>query len=117
MDEKVIVQELSAPIFQSKGWLKLLGVVMILQGVLTALTIVGIIFCWLPIWMGILLMQAAGSVESAQISGDKTQLVETLKRLKTYFVINGVLMLLGLLGAAIALLTMGGAMFAMMSDL
>ena len=61
--EQHMVQELSMPIFQARGWLKFLGVLSIISGVGTALSIVGIIFAWLPIWMGVLMFQAGSSIE------------------------------------------------------
>jgi hypothetical protein len=97
MEEQTqLVREISLPLFQVKGWLKLLGVVMIVQGILTAFTIIGIIFAWLPIWLGVLLFQAASATEAAQASGDRLQLMSSLNKLKMYFIINGVLMLISL---------------------
>lgn len=103
------VRDVSAPLYAARGWMKLLGVLMIIYGALLVLTIVGILICWLPIWIGILLLRAASSAEMAQISGDKFQLVEALSKLKTYFTIYGILALLGLVAAAIALLLGGMA--------
>jgi len=94
--EKTMVQELSMPIFQARGWLKFLGVLSIISGVGTALSIVGIIFAWLPIWMGVLMFQAGSSIESAGQFGDKFAFLRSLGGLKTYFVLQGVLTLLGI---------------------
>ena len=47
--ESQVVREVSAPLFEAKGWMKFLGVLMILYGVLMIMTIVGIVICWLPI--------------------------------------------------------------------
>lgn len=112
MEEQNLVKEISLPIFQSKGWLKLLGVVMIVQGIFTALSIVGIIICWLPIWLGVLLFQAAGSIEGAQYNGNKLALVQSMNKLKMYFMINGILMLIMIIVAVIMMLAFGGAMMA-----
>jgi hypothetical protein len=84
------------PIFESKGWLRLLGVLAIVYGVLIALSIVGIIIAWLPIWMGVLLYQSSTSIERAFRHGDEDALLFCLYRLKTFFTIQGVLALLGL---------------------
>jgi hypothetical protein len=92
-----VVKNVSLPIMQAKGWMKLVGVLSILYGVLMVFTIVGIIFAWLPIWMGVLLMQSASSIEKAHATGDEAQLVVSLSKIKTYFTITGVLALLGLL--------------------
>jgi len=105
-----LVQQITMPLFQVKGWMKLLGVVMIVQGIVAVFTIVGIIICWLPIWLGVLLFQAAGFAETAQLTGDSTQLIQALSKIKTYFVINGVLMLITLVMFGLMLLISGGAL-------
>jgi hypothetical protein len=90
------VQDLVQPLASGKGWIKFVGIVFIIQGALTALTIIGILIAWLPIWIGVLLMQSAGAIERAQVSGDVGALKEALSRLRSYFVIQGVLMLVGI---------------------
>ena len=117
MEEKELVQQLSLPIFQAKGWMKLLGVVLILNGVMAIFTVVGIVICWLPIWMGILLFKSASLVEAAQVSGDKVVLLESLHKIKTYFTINGVLMLIVLVGVVLSVMMAGGAMFALFDQM
>ena len=105
-----VVREISLPIFQSKSWLKLLGVLSIIYGAITALTVVGIVFAWLPIWMGVLLYQAASAVERSQATGDKQALIASLNKIKTYFTVSGVLAILGLIGTIICMIiamTMG----------
>ena len=106
-----LVREVAAPLFTAKGWMKFLGVLMILYGAVMVITIVGIVLCWLPIWIGILLIRSAGSLEVAQISGDKFQLIEAMRRLKTYFTIYGVLAILGLIAMVIAMIVGGASVF------
>jgi hypothetical protein len=95
--ENQIVQLLSTPIYQARGWLKFLGILSIISGVGSALSIVGIIFAWLPIWMGVLMFQAGSSIESASQLGDKFAFLRSLGSLKTYFILQGVLALIGIL--------------------
>jgi len=116
MEDETIIKELSLPIYQSRGWMKLIGVMSIIGGILAAFTIVGIIICWLPIWLGILLFKAGSAAEGAQLSGDKTKLLESLTRLKTYFVINGVLALIGVIIGAVSAIMTGGALFSIMDQ-
>jgi hypothetical protein len=106
-DTSTAVRELSLPIYQSKTWLRLLGVLSIVSGALAAITIVGILYAWLPIWVGVLLLQAASSVERAHVSGDKMVLFESLGKLKMYFIIQGVTTLIGLIFAVVALFMTG----------
>ena len=92
-----LVRKISTPIYEARVWLKLVGVLSIISGLFIAITIIGIIVAWLPIWMGVLLFQAASQTESAHTSGDTATLIEGLGKLRTYFIVTGVLTLLGLL--------------------
>ncbi|UCC98366.1 MAG: DUF5362 domain-containing protein [Phycisphaerales bacterium] len=96
IDQEGVIRELSAPLYQCKGWMKLVGVMSILGGALYALTLIGIVIAWLPIWVGILLFQSAGAIELAYQSGDRNTMARSLAKLKTYFVIMGVLTLVGI---------------------
>ncbi len=116
MEDETIIKELSLPIYRSRGWMKLIGVMSIIGGILAAFTIVGILICWLPIWLGILLFKAGSAAEGAQLNGDKTKLLESLTRLKTYFVINGVLALIGVIIGAVSVIMTGGALFSIMDQ-
>ena len=94
--ENQMVQQLSMPIYQARGWLKFLGLLSIISGVGSALSLVGIIFAWLPIWMGVLMFQAGSSIESAGQFGDKFAFLRSMGNLKTYFVLQGILTLIGI---------------------
>lgn len=114
-DPAGVVRELSIPLYQCKGWIKLVGVMFIIGGALYALTIVGIIIAWLPIWQGVLLIQSAGAVEQAYQSGNRNAMTRSLLKLKTYFIIMGVLTLIGII-ATLLLFFLGflGTFFAAM---
>jgi hypothetical protein len=107
MDEQMVVKEVSAPLFQSKFWLKLLGILSIVYGALIAITIVGIVIAWLPIWMGVLLFQSAKNVEQAQQNGTKDTFLVSQQKLKTFFTIAGVLALIGII-AGLLMFLFGG---------
>jgi len=94
-----VVQELSMPIYQARGWLKFLGILSIISGVGTALSLVGILVAWLPIWMGVLMFQAGSSIDSAGQFSDRFAFLRSMGNLKTYFVLQGVLTLIGILFA------------------
>jgi hypothetical protein len=110
------IQDLSQPLASGKGWMKFVGIVFIIQGALTALTLVGIIIAWLPIWIGVLVMQSASAIERAQLSGDAVALKEALAKLRTYFVIQGVLMLVGIALWVIGLFFYGAVFLAMLHN-
>ena len=55
--EENLVNEISYPLFSNRGWIKFLGILMLIYGIFVAISIVGIIIAWLPIWLGILLIE------------------------------------------------------------
>jgi hypothetical protein len=91
--ESEFVREASLPLYQARGWLKFVGIMMILGGIPSALALVGII----PIWQGVLLMQAAASIETAANTGQKFAFNSAMSNIKTFFVVNGILMLIGII--------------------
>lgn len=118
--DETLIKEVSGPLFGAKGWMKFLGVLMIIYAVLmTIMTLgIGIIVAWLPFWIGLLLFKAAGSVELAATSGSKQALVEAMSKLKTYFTIYGILALIGIVFAVIVMIVFGTtALFSGLSNL
>ncbi len=115
-ERNAIVRELSAPLAAGKGWMKFLGIVFIIQGVLVALSIVGILVAWLPIWIGVLLLQSAGSLEQAQASGDEAQFRRSMDKLRTYFVVLGVMALVGIAIAVMSMLFWGALFMTAISN-
>ena len=112
-DQANLIKEVSIPIYQARGWMKLLGVLMIIGGVFYALTIIGIIIAWLPIWMGVVLYQAGSSSEQAYFNGDKYSLIKSLSQLKLYFTIMGIMTLIGIVLMVIMVIVLlaGGLAF------
>ncbi|HDO26608.1 MAG TPA: hypothetical protein ENH02_00685 [Bacteroidetes bacterium] len=99
--ESNVIKEVSLPLFSSKGWIKLIGILMIIYGVFAALTLVGILVAWLPIWLGVLLMKVASAMEQARVTGNKELLIKAQNNLSTYFTIYGVLALIGIILAVV----------------
>ena len=92
------------------GWLKFLGIMSIIYGALTALTIVGILIAWLPIWLGVLLFQAGNQITEARISRNYFHLVEMMRKFKMYFMIQGILLVISLILGVIGFLSFGAAL-------
>ena len=91
------LKDLSAILYSGRKWIKFVGIGTIIIGVFVALTLVGLLFAWLPIWMGVLLIKVANRMEFAYEMEDEAAMVESMKQLKTYFVINGAIQLLVLI--------------------
>lgn len=94
------VKELAGPLYQARGWLKYIGYGSILGGGLGALTGVGLLLAWAPIWQGVLLVRAGQRIELAYHQEDAAILHGVLESIKTYFILMGVLSL----GGAVLLL-------------
>ena len=103
-DRSALVRDLSMPLASGKGWMKFLGIMFIISGILAAITIVGILVAWLPIWIGVLLLQASSAIERANVGGDDADFRMALSKLRTYFVILGVLMIIYLVFIVLGLI-------------
>jgi type II secretory pathway pseudopilin PulG len=85
-----IVVDVSRRLYDARGWLKFLAVISIIGGAISILSIIGILFAWLPIWMGVVLWKAAIGIEQAGRDGDTDALATGLSKLATYFKINAI---------------------------
>ena len=99
------LKDIALPLYQAKGWMRFFGVTLILEGTLCALTIVGLLYAWLPIWRGVLLFQASSRIEHAYEGGGAVSFMESLHRLKTYFIVQGVTVLVFLIFIGLAVAT------------
>ena len=95
--QEKIIKQVSAPLYSAKRWMKFIGILLIIGGVFYALSIVGIIFAWIPIWLGIMVTGAANKIGMAYNSGDKYSFIEAQKKIGLYFTIYGVLILIFLI--------------------
>jgi hypothetical protein len=95
------VSRVMQPLNDAAGWMKLLGTVSIVYGVITALSIIGIIIAWLPIWMGVLTRKAAVQAQVAYAGGDEGAAIEATASLRTIFKVQGIILLIGLAFTAI----------------
>lgn len=90
-----------APLSRVTGWLKFLGIVNIIGGAFTALSIVGIIIAWLPIWMGILALQAAGRIREGVERDNEPLARQGVQKLSTVILIFGIVTLIYLILVAL----------------
>ncbi|MEJ2052749.1 MAG: DUF5362 family protein [Calditrichaceae bacterium] len=97
-------------------WLKVVGIINIISGALTAISLVGIIIAWAPIWMGILLYQASSRADEARASGRYDQLVTMMEKLRLYFLIQGILIIVMVVLSVIGFLIFGAGIIAMLNQ-
>lgn len=95
------------------GWLRFIGVVSIGAAIPSVVSIVGIVFAWLPIWLGVLLFQAG----TAARRGSDEELIRMIERLRLYFIIQSIVILVALVAFAIAFVFFGSIMFDMMREM
>lgn len=88
-DTQLIPKEALYELQDSLIWLKVIAICSLISGIITALTVIGILIAWFPIWLGIVLLQTANRLDVAQKQNDRYQLTEGLEKLKLYLVIKG----------------------------
>lgn len=105
-----LIKQLAKNLTTNTGWIKFVGVMSIIGGVVTCLTVVGALVGWLPIWLGVVLMKAANHAETAAYRGYRDEMEEALTRLGFYFKLIGIAMLsyIALYGIAIAVVISTG---------
>lgn len=107
-------------IFSAKNmsiWVKLLGIINIIFGALTALSLVGIIIAWLPIWLGVLLFQAGSRADEALAGKRPDQLITMMEKLRLYFLIQGILIIVMFGLGILAFLIFGASMITMFDQM
>ena len=106
------IKSLASYIAAAAKWMKLIGVLSFISGVITCLTIIGAVIGWIPIWSGLSLMKAANSARQAEMTGDQATLVHTLDQLRLNFKINGIMSLISLVFTILYLVIFGAAIIA-----
>jgi hypothetical protein len=84
------------------GWMKFMGIMTIIGGAINALSIVGILWAWIPIWLGVVLTQAGSKAGEYADKGDMASLEGMTGRLKSYFMLSGILMIVSIAVGIIA---------------
>lgn len=106
------VRRFAAPLFERKGWMKFLGVMLIINGILALPAfLLGLIL----IFSGVALFKAAGNVERAHATGDAAALEEASRNAAKSVFFAGLYMAIGLVFTALIFAVMalgfGAAIF------
>ena len=62
--EPASIREVANPLIQNTRWTRILGIMCIVIGALLCLGIWPVLVAWLPIWAGVVLIQAAGCLNA-----------------------------------------------------
>ena len=85
----LFLQELYREARRNTGWIKFMGILLVIVGIPAVLVLVG----FLVIWMGMILIQAANAIEQQGVNG----LEEFAAKIGLYFRIYGIMSIVGLL--------------------
>ncbi len=97
------LRTVTLPLYEAKRWMKFLGGALVGIGVFYALTIVGLLIAWLFLWLGMLLRQASSQIDSAFPQGEEVPLSIAFEKLRRFFVVSGIAMLVYLIGLALSI--------------
>lgn len=89
-----IVKRLASILATGSGWMKFFAILMFINGGFFVLSIWGIIIAWIPIWLGVVLWGAATRATQASSGGSEADLAIALDKLRFFFKLNGILMIL-----------------------
>ncbi len=92
-----------SPLIQNAGWIKLVGGVILVQGILICLTIFGAVVGWLPVWIGMCYFQAGSAFEKLKAGPNPQLEFEGVSKLALAIKIQAVLTLIGLIFSCIAM--------------
>lgn len=101
-------REIAAPLHRARGWMRFVGLAEIVSGLGLALTLLGLLAAWIPVWAGVVLLKAAGNARRAHDDSDPEALAAGLRQLRVFFVLSGVQALL-VVATVVTSVLVGGA--------
>ncbi len=84
------MQQAVAAMRGGRGWMKFLGIISIIYGALWCMSIIGAVVGWIPLWLGIVLLQASSKAEKLERDGDESTLAEYMQLVSKCFRIAGI---------------------------
>ncbi len=82
---------------QNTGWIRFFGIIQIIMGVLSILSCIGLLYGWLFIWAGAILMKASNAGEQASVSRSETALVEYHSHVQKFFKLMSIALIITLI--------------------
>ncbi|NOX37956.1 MAG: DUF5362 domain-containing protein [Calditrichaeota bacterium] len=111
--QDALLNQLKAIAGNMATWMKFLGIMYILQGAFAAISILGILIAWLPLWLGILLFQAGNRASNAVLGNNPRELIAMLDKLRLYFIINGIIFIIMLAFMVVSMVFLGSGFFSL----
>ena len=99
--DQALVQYLADPIYRARGWMKFLAVLAFIGGGLTAITIIGIVFAWVPILFGVFLWQSATAIDTGYNQVSVEQVHRAHDKLRVLFIAYGILAIVYILAIVV----------------
>lgn len=95
-------------LYKARVWIKLAGIISIVQGVMTILSLWGIIICWLPVWIGVILLKTARDIRTAYETENEEACASANAAIGKYFklfvIFNLIFLGVALLGITVSVL-------------
>ena len=101
------ILELATPLYRVRRWLMFVGIMLFMQAFFLAISVVGLIVAWLPVWLAVLCFQIARSVNDAYSNQDELALTRANSKIGTAIFLLGVVLLISLILGILAFL-LGG---------
>lgn len=107
------IADAAAPLVAYKGWIKFVAIIQIALSILYVFILVvialrgagafgiGVVVAFLPIWLGVLMLQTVAATERAHVRGDAPALKLAMGKVKTYFLIQSIITAAGYLFAIV----------------
>ncbi len=99
-----VTRQLAEPLWRARGWMKFTGVLLLIYGVFCILGIWTIVICWLPIWLGLILISGSNHIRHAAVMDSEANLKASLDKIGLFFRIWGITTLVGLILGIVALI-------------
>jgi hypothetical protein len=88
-DSSQLIKRLAVILTEAGGWMKFLAILSFLSGAGMVFG-PGIVICWLPIWLGVVLWKAAAKAQEAAFTGSEADMIGALDQLRFYFKLTAI---------------------------
>lgn len=85
------------PLYVEKGWIKLIGLVYFITGIISCATIIGAVTGWIPVWIGHLLMKAEKSLKAGYENGNEAEIKDAMESLGLSAKIFGIVTIISMI--------------------